>query len=200
MDLLRAGLPDGLFLNVSRFIDSTPVSICVGKSQLPAAARWIGESSSDTYICLSLLGERLYPRQRMSESRAAALLGFSMDFDCVTPYRKRFDLFGHVDQALEAVNQLPVQPRLVIKTGGGLQPVWLFNEPWMLKTDADRAAAKARSVKLQDAVRRIVYDRYKVILDSTADLARLVRAPGSLNHKTSRPVEVGVIFDTGAYL
>ncbi len=200
MDALRGSLPDSHFLNVSRFINGSPVSICAGTPQLPAAARWIGESESDTYICLSLLDERLHRKQRISEDRVTGLLGFAMDFDAVTPYRKRFDIFEHVDQAIEAVKELPVQPRLIIKTGGGIQPVWLFKEPWMLKTDADRAAAKGRSRKLQDAVRRIVHARFNVVLDSTADLARLVRAPGSLNCKTNPPVEVEVVFGTGDYL
>ncbi len=200
MDLLRRGIPDGDYLNVSRFVDGSPVSICVGTAQLPSAARWIGESDTDTYICLGLLSERLPPKLRVAERRVSAVLGFSMDFDCVMPYRKHGNLFEHPDAALEAIKALPVQPRMVIQTGGGLQPVWLFSEPVFTSTDDERKAMKARSTKLQTAVRRIVYDRHRVVLDSTADLARLVRAPGSQSHKTHPPIDVGVIFDTGAYL
>lgn len=200
MDLLRGGLPSDMFLNVSRFVNGSPVSICASESELPAACRWIGKSETDTYLSLSLLSNRLPPGRRVSEKLCTAVLGFSMDFDAQTLYRKRFDLFEHVEQAMEAIGHLPVSPRSVIHTGGGIQPLWLFKEPLLVRSEEERAAVKARSTRFQIAVRRIIYDRYRVVLDSTADLARLVRAPGSLNCKTSPPVEVGLTFDVGGYL
>ncbi len=68
-------------------------------------------------------------------------------------------------------------------SGGGFYPFYILDEPWILETDNDRSMARAMQAKF---VERIGGD------PNAKDLARVLRVPGSVNHKyiPSRPVEL----------
>jgi len=65
-------------------------------------------------------------------------------------------------------------PTFVVCSGGGLHAYWVFSEPWCIEHDADRQQAS----QWQRAwVELIGADR------NAADLARVLRLPGTVNHK-----------------
>ncbi len=76
--------------------------------------------------------------------------------------------------ALEHVQGLATQPSAVVDSGGGYQAYWLTAETFVLHTDADRE----RAASLQK--RWVMF----VCGDpSVHDLRRILRVPGSRNHK-----------------
>jgi hypothetical protein len=92
------------------------------------------------------------------------------------------------EQALALLDGLP-EPSMLLHSGGGLQAFWLFDKPWIFEPG--------------DQVPRLAIEQWAdgleargkaagVHVDRVADLARILRAPGSLNRKTEpyRPVQV----------
>jgi len=76
--------------------------------------------------------------------------------------------------ALEHIQSLATQPSAVTDSGGGYQCYWIFADTFMLASDADRE----RAVSLQK--RWVMF----VCGDpSVHDIRRILRVPGSRNHK-----------------
>lgn len=79
--------------------------------------------------------------------------------------------------AFSAVAAFPIRPTFIIATGGGFLPLWVLAQA----APAEEAATLLRRWHAYWA------DAYGWHLDRTADLARLVRLPGTLNHKYDPP-------------
>lgn len=68
----------------------------------------------------------------------------------------------------------PLEPSIVVKSGGGLHLYWLLREPIDLRTDM----ARAKSI-----LRRLARTVCDVVDESVSEPARVLRIPGSLNFK-----------------
>lgn len=113
-------------------------------------------------------------RGKAADSWAMPALALDLD---VKP--KAFD---SLDAAGAYLDSLPIAPSIVVGSGGGLHAWWVLEEP--LRLDAPESFAVAH--RLADRWRGLC--RYQAIkvgadLDPVADLARMLRLPGTLNHK-----------------
>src|SRR5262249_6203285 len=80
---------------------------------------------------------------------------------------------------------MPLPPSLTVFTGGGLHAYWLFKETWRLEAGGERREAQLRLRHFQGRRRARARERgWK--LESTADLARVLRLPGTWNRKTNK--------------
>jgi hypothetical protein len=82
--------------------------------------------------------------------------------------------------ALRFLQRCPIRPTLRVGTGGGLHGWWCFREPVLITDETTRMQAE-RLVRRWQALLRSLLDGYA--LDSTHDLARVLRVPGTLNTK-----------------
>ena len=144
----------------------------------------------DTYIGMGLRRAKLGEGKRGEDIDVLSIPGVRLDVDYGTAGHKDAD--GNapdLDTALAIVGAMPLAPTVVISTGGGVQAHWAFPSPvavdespidlaWLLK--AWEAFARSLAV-----------DVGKV--DSVADLARILRVPGTLNHKLDEPRAVTII-------
>jgi AAA domain-containing protein len=144
----------------------------------------------DTYLSI---GTHEAPQEtRGGESTVISIPGFWADLDIGELGHKPASLPNPSNEtdALSIVDSLP-EASLMMNSGGGLQGIWLFDEPWIFEDAADKAAAKKAIQEwgnlLEDKGRTLGYH-----VDKIADLARILRVPGSMNHKagTTRPVEI----------
>lgn len=89
-----------------------------------------------------------------------------------------------VDDALSLLDEHPVPPSLVVHSGGGLQPYWLFGEP--------RPAAEVKPILAPwHRLWAKRADERGWALDNVSEAAREMRVPGSHNWKLAdepRPV------------
>jgi putative DNA primase/helicase len=83
---------------------------------------------------------------------------------------------------MEMLKRIGLEPTLVVKTGGGLHVYWLFNIPHVIKNQSDREEMMKLSKGFQSVFRKR-FEAHGWQLDRTADLARILRLPGTLNHK-----------------
>lgn len=85
-----------------------------------------------------------------------------------------------LDHAVE-IAHLIAEPTLLGESGGGIHAWYLFDEPWLFSSDAERESAQTLAHRWHEAHRQ----KSGVKLDATQDLARLLRVPGTLNGKGS---------------
>jgi P4 family phage/plasmid primase-like protien len=137
---------------------------------------------SDVYAAVGLQRESPPARSRGTEDGVCSIPGIWADVDIAGPAHKSKDLPASEAEAWTIINEVELPTSVVLRSGFGLQVYWLFKEPWVLESAADRAAAKSLSVRFQTRLRQIAKTRGWMI-DPTADLCRVLRVPGTYNRK-----------------
>jgi hypothetical protein len=164
----------------------------------PVAAAWSEPGSGrDAYLGVAAMPGGLGPHERGKAHQALAIPGLWVDLDVAGPGHTKKGLPATREDALEL---LPAEypPSLLVETGGGLHAWWLFKEPWWFEDAAERDEAATLIERWQAQIRYRAASR-GLEVDATADLARVLRLPGTWNHKirqTPRPVTLGE--DSGA--
>lgn len=131
------------------------------------------------------------PKGRLEVDDITAIPGLWMDIDIAGQEHKNTHLPTDLTTACEFMNSLPIEPSILINSGHGLHAYWLFREPWTFDTPEERNQAKSLLKGFQEFIRsRATARGWK--FDSTHDLARVLRLPGTTNYKTE-PVQVTVI-------
>jgi hypothetical protein len=145
----------------------------------------------DQDLALQLAGETDPSRVRGSIGSAVAIPGLWADVDVYSPAHKRRDLPPTFADARALVGAFPLKPTVIVHSGFGLQAWWLFKEPWTFQGPEDRARAQQLARRFGATLQTYARERGWSI-DDTADLARVLRLPGTLNCKlpTAVPVEI----------
>lgn len=131
-------------------------------------------------------------RREKVEGRGGAevcqrLPGLWVDLDVAGPNHKGSQpLPTTTEEALELLRAFPLEPTAIVATGGGLQAWWLFPEP--LEVDDGTAVLLARWGHTWAEHGRVRGWH----VDNVFDLARIMRLPGTVNHKTE-PTEVRIV-------
>lgn len=135
----------------------------------------------ELYFSVNSSAQKRGERQKMHTDDVAALGCLFAEFDAK-------DYAGGLDEALARIQDLQVFiPSVIVASGGGYHCYWLLDKPYIVHTTTDRDRAQA--------VQRAWV--YEVGGDASVhDLARVLRVPGTFNHKynPARPVEF-VTFD-----
>jgi hypothetical protein len=145
----------------------------------------------DVYVGVGLSPQPFGPQQRCKASDVAGIVGLWADVDIAGPGHKKQNLPPDAAAAAALLEKLPLEPTLVVSSGGGLQAWWLFHEPWIFAGEEDRARAARLA---QDWLRslKVHAEAQKWDVDATHDLARVLRVPGTLNQKTQPPRPVAI--------
>ena len=102
-------------------------------------------------------------------------------------------LYPSLDDAMAALDAMPLPYSMLIHSGGGLYPIWLLNEPLII--DNDEQAAREVAATLHKAWQNLLRRKLKKInpkyaLDGTGDVSRMLKIPGSLHPKHRTTVAV----------
>lgn len=142
----------------------------------------------DTYLSVGTHSE---PQQTRGGAKTIiSIPGYWGDFDIGIIGHKPAELPNPETEteALKIIEGLP-DPSMLMYSGGGLQGFWLFDKPWIFDPGSIEAkrAIDAWATDLEDRGKALGYH-----VDKVADLARLLRVPGSNNHKEGliRPVQI----------
>ena len=119
--------------------------------------------------------------------------GLWLDLDYQSPgaHKTRHSLPPTENAARSLLDAAPYKPSLVVHSGHGLQVYWLFKELAGFGTRDDREAFSRLCRGWQQFFQQAGRDRGWHV-DSTADLARVLRIPGTRNLKTDEAREVTV--------
>ena len=122
-----------------------------------------------------------------------AIPGLWLDLDYQNPgaHKTRHPLPPTKEAALTLLDAAPYKPSLIVHSGHGLQVYWLFKEIAYFDSQADREAFSRLCRGWQRLFQQAGRNRGWHV-DSTADLARVLRIPGTYNLKTDEAREVTV--------
>jgi hypothetical protein len=126
---------------------------------------------------------------RGKEAGVISLPGFWADIDVLGPNHVAKDLPPTTKDAWNIIDAVPFKPTGVVHTGAGLQPYWLFREPWELADETEHRKAKKLSKAFQRFLQGFARGRGWT-MDGTADLCRLLSLPGTYNRKQAEPAPV----------
>lgn len=123
-------------------------------------------------------------------NQVQGIYAFWADIDIQDEVHKKKNLPPNLFEARNLVNETGLPPTIIVFTGHGLQAWWVLEEPWMFGDGARNDAIALVTQWLFSIKTRAHLHGWEV--DSTQDLARVLRVVGSTNHK-SEPVEVTVM-------
>jgi hypothetical protein len=159
-------------------------------ARLGAVAAAVRLGAQNVYLGCALSPTDNGPDRRCRVENALAIPGLWGDIDVFGPTHKSTALPPDLGSAVALARSMPLPPSFLVGSGYGVYPWWLFKEPWFFDDDGERQKAIALAKGWEAHLHRLGRER-GWRLDSTADFARVLRLPGSLNRKhdkeTGRP-------------
>jgi hypothetical protein len=137
--------------------------------------------TTDVYVGVGLSNSDHGPARRCKSEEVSGICGIGADLDLKSEAHGNKPLPSSIADALSMLPPL-MPPTITVFTGNGLHCWWLFKEPYVFESDQERAdvarvvARWHTMLRLNAAARGWVYDRL-------SDLARVLRIPGTQNHK-----------------
>ncbi len=175
------------------WVKQTKQTFWFGADELKQAAQTAINlaTDNDVYFGLGLREKRLAPGKRGSVEDVVALPAMWLDVDLADPAHKQTNLPPDVATAKAILARFPLQYSILVHSGHGLYPLWLFSKPRAFKNSQEREQAKALAGKF-NAVMANFFKKAGYHLDNTSDLARVIRVPGTVNRKRE-PVPVRLL-------
>jgi hypothetical protein len=158
------------------------------------AAHCLKTDSRDIYMGAGLSPADLGAHLRCKAGDIASIAGFWADLDHqYEGAHQKTRLPGTLEDCHRILEGLPLKPTLVVKSGHGLQPWWLFQEPVTFEDATGRTKMQGVATGWQGAIQAVA-GQHGWEVDSVADFARVLRVPGTINAKVpDQPVPVEVL-------
>lgn len=156
------------------------------------AAQFLREKAEhcNTYMGVGLRHPRCQPGEsnRGASEDVFAIAGIWVEFDHNNGVHTAMNLPSPVE-LMAFIDQLPCRFSFMLDSGGGFHAYLLFKELWILDTPDEQKRAALLVKRLQ----RTLQEQASVKgwkIDGTADLARVLRPAGTVNHKgaVAKPV------------
>ena len=161
-------------------------------SEPELAARYaLDQSSKQQNVYFGLGVQRSPPAHgRGGEADVTAITSLYLDIDIDDGEVKRGkgSLPTTRAEARKIIEAMGLPPSVLVDSGHGYQAYWVFKEPEILDDDAARAKTKTLT-RAWNATARVCAGHLKFQIDSTFDLARVFRLPGTKNWKGADPKE-----------
>lgn len=157
------------------------------------------DQNKHIYFGIGISPQDYGPSRRCNAKDIKALTCVGVDLDIAHHTKSGKAYFDSKDEARQFLHSTlseQFQPTVIIDSGHGLIPLWIFNEPWELASNKEKNRAAS-------FLRRFVYTmRYYATLrgrdiDATNDLSRIYRLPGTWNCKDkNNPVQTRIYEET----
>ena len=138
-------------------------------------------------------GLELTSNKRVKEWEVAGITAFWADIDVAHDvHKKREQLPPSIERAMEAIAKLPFEATIIVNSGHGLQLWWVLKEIWLF-ADAEEREQARRACQWWHRLVKETFAQFGWTVDSTFDLPRVMRLPGTWNNKNPqerRRVEV----------
>lgn len=151
--------------------------------------RWAMDNKASLYNAIAL--QQMpdgNPTGRGSESTVIAVPGVWLDLDCDRGEAKK--RYPPIEVATKFIQDMDPQPSVVVASGArGFHIYHLFDKPLLCANDDDRLYAKKLVAGFQRNIAKQLHDLGEYAIDSTFDLARVLRIVNSRNWGTATVVQ-----------
>lgn len=141
--------------------------------------------------------KRPRPYWRGTEQDVLALLEVHADVDILSAAHTKANLPPTKDDARLLVEDLPLRPSMLVDTGNGLQSCLWLKEAESVTTPEERSIARDAVKRYQNAVLSNARRLGNWTIDSTFNLDRVLRLPGTINWNGDEPRLCTIIYDNG---
>lgn len=143
----------------------------------------------NTYAGLGVRKQKMQEYERGSAEHVNMLPGVWVEVDYGEVGHAAKDLPPTKKDALALVDRFPLNPTLIISSGHGIHAYWLFKEFWEFEPQTEEWEKAKQFLKdFQRTMKNYAAEKGWRI-DTTEDLARILRVPGTFNYK-DEPVPV----------
>ena len=159
--------------------------------QLDEMAAYAVESgkTKNTYFGVNPRAKALDRYHRGEKEDVASVIGAFTDFDIRGKAHAEKSLPETKEELMAFLSMLPKAPSLLVESGNGLHAYWLFREPCSVRTEEDRNYAEKIVRGWESFIKEKALRERGWKFDSVSDLPRMLRAVGTVNHKTAeRPL------------
>ena len=151
---------------------------------------------TDIYFGVGLQNGDLKYGGRGKAQDVVAIPGLWMDVDLKRVSSPEDDQVPSLDDALGLIKSLPWgPPSIIVESGNGFHVYWLFKTPWYFYSEDDRKKAMDLSRRFQTHIQRLGRQQ-GWNWDYTGDLSRILRIPGTLNHKDKSNLKPVRLYET----
>jgi putative DNA primase/helicase len=124
-----------------------------------------------------------------------AIPGLWIDIDIKHPAHRKVTLPDTIEDVLAVINTaVPLPATILVDSGYGLHAYWLFRELWRFDDDVERTRAAHLLRRFQSTI-LTAGKRQGWSLDSTFNLAQVLRIPGTYNHKVAGQTREVSLYD-----
>ena len=178
LEAVSAGKPDELYL----LLWTLPEKRSHWFQNIESAIKFAeSRRERDLYLGVGLSGQDHGATHRCPSNEVAGIFGFWADLDLKSEAHSKTALPATVEDALQILpEELP--PTFVVRTGNGAHAWWLFREPLIFESEEERHDAGNLTLRWQSLLRANAAARGWAF-DRLADLARVLRVPGTQNCK-----------------
>lgn len=152
--------------------------------QVDEAAEYAASVKGDVYTGVGLASKDYGAHNRCPSDEITSICGLGADFDLLSEAHKNKALPQTIEQA-SSIQPPEMEPTFTIGTGNGIQSWWLLKEPHLIETAAERAEV-ANLMARWHTMLRVSAQKRGWAYERLADLARLLRIPGTRNCKDRR--------------
>ena len=153
-------------------------------------------SKTNTFFGVELRKKALKNGFRGSEKDILCVTTLYADIDIKGNAHAQTSLPSNVDEAIDFLHGLKIKPSIIVNSGNGIHGYWLLDKPFIIETEDDRK----HILSIFKCFGRYVNSEAKKRnwkIDSVYDLARILRVPGTINHKLSTGAKCEVIESDG---
>ena len=145
------------------------------------------------YFGLGLRSRAIPDGKRGAREDISSISIIGMDIDIYDEKKPHKSLPKSYGEAITLLQSFSLPPSIIIDSGSGLHPYWILKETFSIVSAEEREAA-------QELVRNFYggFSQYAqpYEFDSTFDITRILRVPGTLNLKDPlHPREVKILFE-----
>lgn len=146
----------------------------------------------NVYVGLGLQADRPPEGKRGTANDVTCLPCLWIEIDVQGEGHKADNLPPTIEEALALAHRFPEPPGIIVNSGGGIHCYWILDEPLVFTNEEELEAGKAAVRRFQATIRGYAAENgWKV--DNTSDISRVLRVPGTLNHKSSPPLPVRIM-------
>ena len=173
---------------------------CTTVAEVKSTATKLANKGHDVYVGVGFAPRNFGKMKRCPANQIAGIAGLWVDVDYQSTIHTKKNLPPDEQTAMDLIESMGLSPTLVVHSGNGLQAYWLFNELWIFDSDEEREEAASMS-RRWNATLRARARMHGWDVDSTFDLSRILRLPGTYNHKSDppKPVRLLGLYDDRRY-
>lgn len=159
--------------------------------KMSAVSENLGQKTN-VFFGVGLRNKVLKNGLRGSEKDISCMGAFYADIDVKGDAHAQKSLPETIDEAVHFLNNLKIKPSIIVRSGNGVHSYWLFDKPFKISNADDREFIAGLFKNFGKYINLEAKKRgWK--LDNVYDLARILRVPGSINHKLKNGVKCEVI-------